>query len=463
MKKQKVIKIFSNILVFTLISSWVFSSSVQAATPPDINADGCVDNADVQALQSGFSPNSVESLAAVMHSWGAGCQGAVVSCPKLAADVNTGKDATKDINDCINIASSGGTVALPAGVYTVNSQVRNLAHRTDTFTITTLGKKPTDPPCSYGATHDCAEIRASATYNNDGKSDYGVVAFLGTNITLDHVVINGNKTARVNSNAWKRCNKANTSQGDTAAGYNINIDVSGFKFTNSVSKNGLCASGLAIVGQNILIQKSAIVYNGTHNVNMMWADGVTSSDNNDGLQVLNSTFIDNTDVQLIVGPSKNVKIQNNTIINSTDPAGGSFGALALYDWPVVTTNNPNFAGSVVSNNSINCSPTRNCGFGLLVGGDPWGKVRPMHVSQATVTGNTVIDGQAGISVDDATQNVIKNNTSTWTDPARTTLKANCGVRQSGTYIVGNDSSGNDFGGQVYKNINLDNCIANWPF
>lgn len=463
MKKQKVTKVFYKILVSTLMLSWACLNSAQAATPPDVNADGCVDSADVQALQSGFSPNSVESLAAVMHSWGSGCQGAVVSCPKLAADVNTGKDASKDIKDCINLASSGGTVALPAGVYMVNSQVRNLAHRSDTFTITTLGKKPTDPPCNYGATHDCAEIRASANFNADGKSDYGVVAFLGTNITLDHIVVNGNKTARVNSNAWKRCNQANTSAGDTAAGYNITVDVSGFKFTNSVSKNGLCASGLGLTGKNILVQRSAIVYNGTHNVNMMWSDGITSGDNNDNLQVLNSTFIDNTDVQLIVGPSKNTIIQNNTISHSNDPAGGSFGALAIYDWPVVTTNNPTYAGSIISNNTINCGTSRNCGVGLLIGADPWAKVRPLHVSGATITNNIVVDGQAGISVDDATQNVIKNNTSTWTDPTRTTLKANCGVRQSGTYIVGNDSSGNDFGGQVYKNINLDNCIANWPF
>lgn len=457
--KRKLQTIFAVVLVTTFFTF----QNVSAAAAPDVNSDGCVDAQDVQAMQPGFTPNQIDNLAIVMRNWEAGCQSQVVACPKLAQDVNTGRDASQDINDCINVAVSGKVVELPPGVYTVNSQVHNLAHRSDTFTLRTKGKKPSDPPCSYGAVHDCAEIRASNDFNADGNSDYGVAAFLGTNITIDHVVINGNKTARINSNAWQRCNQANTPAGDTAAGYNITIDVSGFKFTNSVSKNSLCATGLGLTGQNILVQNSAFVYNGTHNVNMMWSDGLTSGNNNDGLQVLNSTFIDNTDVQLIIGPSKNQKIQGNTIVNSNDPAGGSFGGLGVYDWPVASTNNPNYAGSIVSGNTINCSSTRNCGFGLLVGGDPWGKFRPIHVSQVTVTGNTIIDGQAGISVDDATQSVIKNNVSTWTDPSRNTLKANCGTRTSAPYTIGNDSNGNDLGGQVYQNINLDNCIANWPF
>lgn len=467
-RRTHIKKIFILFFLLSLVcapsASFVFS-----ATSPDLNGDGCVDTSDFLLLSSQFSISNpttgdlnadgkvnIKDVGLLMSGWttSGNCQ-STVACPQLINVVNTNKDASSVIQKCLNQAFSGKTLALPPGVYMIGRQLRS-SKSTNTFTLTTQGKTQNSPACSYGITNDCAELRATANFDADGKSDYGVVGLKGKNIILDHIVVNGNKAARANSTAAVRC-----ANDDTIAGININVAVNGFQFLNSVSRNTLCATSLGIVGTNIVIKNSAFVANGTHNKNMMWSDGITSSDNNNGLHVINSTFIDNTDVHLIVGPGKNIKVQGNTFSHSPDPATGSFAALAIYDWGLAT-NNPSYAGSSFSGNTINCGSTRNCGFGILLGSDPWITVRPLHVQQATVVNNVVSDAQVGILVNEATQNMVKNNSASWSNPAQSaTTRTTCGTKSAALYAMGNMSSGNDFGGQLFTSLDFDHCIPNW--
>jgi hypothetical protein len=468
-KSKHILAIFSLLL---LLANSFTARPVFALASPDLNSDGCVDDSDMAVMQTNFGSVDatetegdldgdknidVRDTAILTHGWNTTCQ-KPVTCLGLQDVLNTTKDATPVIQKCINDAIASKTnkiVELLPGTYTLYSHLVT-TKATNVFRLVTKGKPSTSPPCEYTATSTCAELIASSDFNADGKNDGGLLSLTGRTIILDHIVVNGNKQARANSTAAAKC-----SQNTGASGYNMSLVGNAFQFTNSVSKNALCGSGLNLVGKNILIKTSAVVYNGTHNANNMWANGVTSYENNDGLRILSSTFIDNTGIQIMLGSAPKQKVQKNTIQNSSDPLAGAFAGIALYDW-ATATNSPTYTKTVVSSNTIDCSTSRNCGFGIILGSDPWQVNRPLHVTAATVNANTITDAQVGLLVDDATGNIVKNNTAKWTDASKTTAQTSCGQKTSGLYVVGSESLNNDFGTRKFTTLNFDGCVANWP-
>lgn len=465
---KKILKV----VLFIILLCPFLSGHVFALSSPDLNSDGCIDSYDLSIMQSNFGLANatlsegdvdddknidIRDVAVVARDWSTSCD-TTLACPGLQSVVNTPYDATPTIQKCIDAAIASKTnkvVELLPGFYNLASQLRS-TKTTSTFRLITKGKLTTDAPCTEVST-DCAELRATNTFNADAKSDNGLLALVGKSIVMDHVVVNGNKQARMDSVAAARCKDSGG-----VSGSNISVNGNAIQILNSVSKNALCGFGLNILGKNILVKNDSFVSNGNHLLPGMWANGVSSYENNDGLRVLYSRFIDNTGMHIQLGAALKQKVQHNTIQNSSDSLAGAYAGIVLYDYGKAT-NNPTYTDSVVSLNTIEGGTTRNCGFGILLGSDPWNVVRPLHVTSATINSNTITDAQVGILLDDATGNTLKSNKVTWTDQNLKTTKTSCGEKASGLYVAGSESVNNIFGNQKYVTMDFDGCIANWPF
>jgi hypothetical protein len=120
------------------------------------------------------------------------------------------------------------------------------------------------PRCQYGHVHDCAELIAAPS------STEGILGINTVNTSVDHIVINGNKGARTNQ-----------------AG-NVGWNCSSCRLTNCVLLNAGAAASLVVspisstgLGgpmKNVTMTRNLVAFNGLHNVNMKWADGITVHD-----------------------------------------------------------------------------------------------------------------------------------------------------------------------------------------
>jgi hypothetical protein len=368
--------------------------------------------------------------------------GALV-CEAVRSLSGTTSDASTAIQKCIDDASSGAVVELPAGRYYVDKPV--LISKQITFR--TQGKTSASSRCDYGDNHDCAEIIASEKLFDTRN----ILSVSGSGIVVDHIVVNGNKVARASSDAGAKCKS-----GNNVYGYNVLFQCSGnCEFKNSVSKNALCGTGLGLGGDGVLVYNNVIAFNGVHDVSGLWSDGMTVGDGSN-LRVLNNEFIDNTDIDLIFGGCKNCRIQNNKITHTTAFSGGSFAALMIHAWP---STSGDYTGSDISNNAIDCGSNKRCGFGLYLGSDAW---YITNVFGGSVHDNTVSNAQQGVLIDDAHNMEVYNNP---VSNFAGSSKASCGTKPTNAYGMGTRSHDIDISkdtlGTTYKNVNWDGCIPNW--
>src|SRR5262249_39095137 len=142
-------------------------------------------------------------------------------------------------------------------------------------------------------------------------------------VTIDHLVIDGNKNLRRGANV-QMC-----LAGDNTYGTNIFL-LGSFTFTNSVSRNALAGSGLSVPGKShdVTIRDNTFAFNGVHHG--LFADGLTVHDTVHA-DILNNTFINGgTDVALILGGARDSRIQGNQIRVGPNYSGGSFAGLMLH-------------------------------------------------------------------------------------------------------------------------------------
>ena len=77
-------------------------------------------------------------------------------------------------------------------------------------------------------------------------------------------------------------------------------DCASCRFTNSVSKNALCGTGLEFRGNDGTSTNNVFRANGQNSVHNMWSDGLTVHFS-DRATVANNIFVDNSDVALNPG------------------------------------------------------------------------------------------------------------------------------------------------------------------
>jgi hypothetical protein len=304
----------------------------------------------------------------------------------LCSGVSVTPDGTTDlgpaIQTCINAAPSGGTLNLPPGTYGIGTQV--LINKP--FTLRTQGLAGSPANCeAFGI--NCAVLKALTSFNaNVG----GFLAVDPTHdVTIDHLVLDGNRAARLGTTAGTQC-----AAGTNTYGFNSRMsDCTFCHFTNNVSRNALCGTGLEFRGNDGVITNNVFRGNGQNSVTNMWADGLTIHFS-DRATVSNNTMADNSDVDLVIGGGRNAVITNNAI---SQPTQVSFAGLMLDNFNGGTSGD--FTGALVSGNTIDCSAARNCHFGINLGPHPW--YLSANIFGGDVHGNTVTSGRQGINVDGA--------------------------------------------------------------
>ena len=289
---------------------------------------------------------------------------------------------TDALQDCIDRAAPFSTLELQPGLYELDRQLAV----TKPLTIRTVGDWTTTT-CVDNPDH-CAVLTASP----DLLADDGVLLVASTqNVTLEHVVIDGNRAARQSSIAAQFCLK-----GRRTAGFNAAVlECTNCRLEDVVSRNALCGSALVWSGRGALIQHSAFIANGDASTAGMWSDGLTLLYAPDS-EVRFNTFVDNSDVALILGYAARSRVEKNYVLQSGQPA---FAGLMLHNFGSDDVGfRGDFRDAVLTDNVIDCG-AQLCAFGIQVGPRPWDVTR--NIIGGDLHQNYVRGAKIGINADGA--------------------------------------------------------------
>ncbi|EPX55217.1 hypothetical protein D187_009424 [Cystobacter fuscus DSM 2262] len=340
----------------------------------------------------------------------------VTLCPGVSVVPDGMSDLGPSLQTCINNLPSGGTLELPPGAYGMGTQV--LINKP--FTLRTRGLENSAANCEEPGIN-CAVLKALPSFN--AKVGGFLAAEATQNVTFDHLILDGNRAARLGTTAASQCPMGSD---NNRWGFNARMSDCAFcRFTHGVSKNALCGTALEFRGNDGTITNSVFRSNGQNSVPGMWADGLTIHFS-DRATVTHNTFVDNSDVALILGGGQNAVVTHNRI---SQPGQVAFAGLMLDNF-----NTPawgNFTGAVVSGNTIDCSAARNCHFGIEIGPHPW-YLPPTNIQGGDVHGNSVSSARQGINVDGAgtTQAPLLLYGNTVTNEAPGSASFNCGVHST---------------------------------
>jgi hypothetical protein len=210
------------------------------------------------------------------------------------------------------------------------------------------------------------------------------------NVTLDHIVVDGNRAARSASDATGRCR-----DGDNTYGFNISVlECAGCTVTDVVSTRAICGTGMVWIGGDATIQRSAFRANGD-SATGIWSDGLTLLFAPRSV-IIDNEFVDNTDVALIIGYGVDARLEGNAVLQRTQSA---FAGLMLDNFDSNDlTSAGDFRRAVVVHNRIDCG-AQLCTFGIQLGPRPW------HPTQNIIGGelhdNEVRGAKIGINADGA--------------------------------------------------------------
>ncbi|MCB9653446.1 MAG: right-handed parallel beta-helix repeat-containing protein [Deltaproteobacteria bacterium] len=371
-------------------------------------------------------------------------------CEALRAFAGRSQDASATIQRCIDETPAGGLLALPPGRFTVNDVVRVVGKP---ITLTTEGVGPSDGKCAWNASSGCAELVAAPGLYRSG----GFFELAADGSTMDHIVLDGNRTNRTATPAYFGC-----ASGNNGWGYNMRLMCSNCTVTNSVSKNALCGTALEVAGRGsgARVVNNTIASNGIHNRSGLWADGITVHDYPDSTFTDNE-IIDNTDIDFVLGGCARCVVQRNVIRHSPD-GQGSYAALMIQAWPNGTSGD--YSGADFSANTIDCGPAKACGFGILIGSDPWYSA-PIY--GGSVHDNVIVNPQQGLTIEDASDFSVYRNT---VSNRAATTRVNCNPavpRATSDFSIGeraqniDRSLDNPPASYVQTGRGWIGCIPNW--
>jgi hypothetical protein len=337
----------------------------------------------------------------------------IALCGTTTADPTGKADAHAALQACIDATPDGGTLALPAGIFRLSGVV-SITHA---MTLTTAGASSA-PNCLDYAAPPCAVLRADDVVSPSGASTrgffrLGTLATQVSQVTLDHVVVDGNRAQRLSSGSAAKC-----AAGTNGDGINVGANCLSCTLGHMVSARALCGSGMEWDGDGITVTDSVFIGNGDHATNNMWSDGLTIHKSDNGT-VAGCAFIDNSDVGLISGGGTNAKYTSNVASQLSQSA---FAAIMLDNFNSGALGD--HTGAVMSGNSVACPAT--CHFGIELGPHPW--YASPNIKGGTVTGNTVVGANIEINAQGAGTSaapiVISSNT---LGPVPSSAKFLCGT------------------------------------
>lgn len=308
-------------------------------------------------------------------------------CPELAAFRDTDLDSSAALQACIDRTPEGGTLELEPGRYSLAAQIR----LDRAITLGTRGRAGTSP-CTADPTHGCAELFLLPAFDARFGAFFATAA-----VTVDHLVLNGNRQNRGGTHAHDQCSTLT----DNAYGFNGTFQCSNCTFQDGVSMYALCGTGFLVTGSatEVAIRRSTFAYNGRHTTRNMWSDGLTVHDATRS-DFSENRFIDNTDIDLIFGGCRSCTIRGNTVTHTADPAGGSFAAIMIHKWP---TTSGCYENVDVSGNSVDCGPLRACGSGLYIASEGWYPETPYGTlvegtTSGLITRNAVVNAMNALYI-----------------------------------------------------------------
>jgi hypothetical protein len=377
-------------------------------------------------------------------------------CTAVAPYANEGVDVSPILQQCLDKTPAGATIEFPAGNYYLNKQVR----ATRRLTLTSVGKRPGDPACDDKA-GDCAAWIATSALNQSGG-----LLFASQIGGVRHMILDGNKAGREGSAAFAAC-QTNNSVGFNALIYSDDITVEG-----NVIKNAVCGAGL-VMGRghkNAVIRNNVIKDNGFHQRSRLWADGLTVADLSHS-QIVDNLFVDNTDIDLILGGCRDCTIQGNQIRHTNDARNGAFVGLMLYRWPDTSGD---YSGSDISRNVIDGGLGSQIGTGIYVGSDGWSNTRVLGLSPGRTTAanlhdNVVRNTMSGLYVAAQDFTIHRNQ---FVNTSGRTFRGSCGTISSAAPVLISDTAqrinflGEDSAPATFRQFaraTWRQCIPNWPF
>lgn len=318
-------------------------------------------------------------------------------CQALDGLANKPADASPAIAACLSQLSPGAILSLAPGHYRLGTPL--MIGRP----VTIETRAPSSPAaCRQGNASRCAVLVVGQMAAQPARGIMPV-EIVASNVTLRSIAIVGD-TRR--SADWER--QVCLNDGTRSLGGGVRVKGTGFRLQNALIRNFSCYTGMEVVATAArpAIINSTIGPNGTHNLPQMWADGVTIHDSS-GARIEGNVFRDNTDVQLIFGGCRDCTIRRNIFRHSASFAHASFAELMLHAWP---NSSGNFSGSVTSGNDINCGASRRCGYGIMIGGEPW---YPARTSGGMISDNRVAGALVALNVDRLTgaMTLVRNSVS----------------------------------------------------
>lgn len=311
------------------------------------------------------------------------------------------------IQNCLDDYSvTHGTWTIPLGVYRLD---RNLIINGG-FTWRSEGTTACSPSDTTGTT--CAILKADANIQGIGNKNGILRATNVSNLTLDRVIIDGNRQARsfdASESGISYCNTPYASPDVNPGnfqGMNILLEgVNNLLINGIVSMNTACGSSLTIIADNASITNNKFYANGNDAIKDHWADGLTLLQCRN-CAVTDNIFSDNTDVALVFGSDKDTgETTNRTIISRNkffQPNKRVFAAINLTNFG--GTQLGTFFNSQIRDNEIDCASQgkRNCLFGIGLGGTPFAPEGPIF--GGTVINNTIRGANIGVMIDGVSSN-----------------------------------------------------------
>ncbi len=313
------------------------------------------------------------------------------ACSALSQFANSPLDASAALLDCVDRTAVGGRLEIAPATYVIRQQVRILKP----ITLATAGVADGAPGCSQLGAGRCATIRIDL----DGAPNPNIMPFevdADAGVSIIHMVFEGSGDPKL---------RADCSQADRRPlGGGLRVLSSNFTLRKSTLRNFTCYTTMEVLaGSNALtIEDNLIGPNGDHRPGEIWSDGITIHDSEDSV-VRRNDFVDNTDVQLILGGCRRCRIENNRFRHSGAFSRASFAELMLQAFP---STSGDYTGTIVTGNQIDCGRSRLCGYGIMIGAAPWKAGEnpryPGAMFGGTITANSVSNALIGINIDSPT-------------------------------------------------------------
>jgi hypothetical protein len=222
---------------------------------------------------------------------------------------------------------------------------------------------------------DSLRAHVLATTTLDSSSGKRILNANADNVTITNVFFDGQKDTR---------NPGPCGGADFGYGKNIAVIGNGFRLLNIRSAFALCGSGAEVQGGGFEIANSFFGNNGyPADQGGPWSDGLTVWACNGGSSIHDSSFLNNTDVDLVIGGGDGgtCSVTNNTIQNN------SVHAFAGIHVGYFDGGGGNHSGLTYSGNTITSSLNM-LAFGMVVGFHPWSSESDLK-SAGSVTGNSI--------------------------------------------------------------------------